>query len=474
MRTDELADRLGALPLLESVPREEIEWLLERAEVRTNRTGDVIRTAGSPIDEMSVVLTGSLGLYVPTGGGWRRIMVEGAGFVLGVVPYSRMQTAPGNVVAEADITLVVLHQKHFPDLVSECPGITTALVHHMVDRAREFRTVQLQDERLLALGRLASGLAHELNNPASGASSGARSLTSLLDHAERASGALAAARLSDAQLEAVDAIRTRRAQAAPKRSALEAADREEEFTEWFERHGVDPTAAEALASSDVSLAALDALADALPSDTLGVAVAWVASFTAARHVTCQIQTATARIHDLVGAVKGFTFMDREGVPEEVDIAQGLAHTIAMLEGKCRAKSVGLHVETADDLPRIYGYGIAINQVWAILIDNAIDAVGRDGSVTVTATARGDSVVVRVADNGPGIPNENSARVFDPFFTTKPVGEGTGLGLHQARRTVHLHHGDIDFTSQAGRTVFRVRLPVTGASPVRPELNRDVP
>jgi signal transduction histidine kinase len=165
-------------------------------------------------------------------------------------------------------------------------------------------------------------------------------------------------------------------------------------------------------------------------------------------------------------------MDREGVPEEVDIAQGLAHTIAMLESKCRAKSVIVHVEAADDLPGVYGYGIAINQVWATLIDNAIDAVGRAGSVTVTATARGNSVVVRVADNGPGIPDENSSRVFDPFFTTKPVGEGTGLGLHQARRTVHLHHGDIDFTSHAGGTVFRVRLPVTGALAVLPEPNRD--
>jgi signal transduction histidine kinase len=159
-------------------------------------------------------------------------------------------------------------------------------------------------------------------------------------------------------------------------------------------------------------------------------------------------------------------MDRGGVPEEVDLARGLADTIAMLESKSRAKSVAVRLETADDLPRVYGFGSEINQVWEKLIDNAIDAAGHEGHVTVTAMSRGDAVVVRVTDDGPGILEQHRARVFDPFFTTKPVGQGTGLGLDLARRLVHLHHGDVDFTTQPGRTVFRVRLPVTGALAVR--------
>jgi signal transduction histidine kinase len=125
--------------------------------------------------------------------------------------------------------------------------------------------------------------------------------------------------------------------------------------------------------------------------------------------------------------------------------------------------VAVQLETARDLPRVHGFGSEINQVWEKLVDNALDAVETGGHVSITATARGDSVVVRVADDGPGIPEEVRSRIFDPFFTTKPVGRGTGLGLDIARRIVHLHRGDIEFTTQPGRTVFRVRLPVTGAA-----------
>jgi signal transduction histidine kinase len=254
------------------------------------------------------------------------------------------------------------------------------------------------------------------------------------------------------------------ARVAPQRGALEAADREDDFTLWFEKHDIEPAAIDALATSDLDLAALDALADALPAEAVGATVRWVVAGAAARNVATQIRNATTRISDLVGAVKGFTFMDREAMPAEVDIAQGLADAVAVLKGKSSAKSIDLRVETAEGLPRVWGYGSEINQVWQTLIDNAMDAVDTAGSVTVTASASGDSVVVRVADNGSGIPEEHSSRVFDPFFTTKPVGRGSGLGLYQARRIVHLHNGDIEHSSKQGRTVFSVRLPSPAQEP----------
>jgi signal transduction histidine kinase len=321
-----------------------------------------------------------------------------------------------------------------------------------------------------SLGRLAAGLAHELNNPASGATSHARSITRLLDDVQAASKALASARLTLEQLEAVDAVRRMSIDVARARTPLESADREEEFSEWLESHRIDPLPASAFAATNVTVAALDHLAGVVPAETLGAAIRWAASDTAVRQAASQITTATQRIHDLVGAVKGFTFMDRDGVPEDVDIAHGLALTVAMLESKSRAKSLSVRIETADDLPTIHGVGSELNQVWEKLIDNAIDAARAQGTVTVTATKRGDSVVVRVADDGPGIPDENRSRIFDPFFTTKPVGSGAGLGLDIARRFVNLHDGDLDFTSQPGHTVFRVRLPV---APRRAESSNSV-
>jgi signal transduction histidine kinase len=360
---------------------------------------------------------------------------------------------------EETATAVVLHQRHFPVLIREHIGLTAALVHHMLDRARAYRSAQLNDDRLQSLSRLASGFAHELNNPASAAARTARSLMTLLDEEERAARDLAAARLSDDQLAVVDAIRSDCGRTAAPRSALAAADREDDIVDWLTRHGMEPRIAEPLAASDVTIAALDRLAGALSPAALGTATRWVASGCAARVASSQIEAATGRIHDLVGAVKGFTFMDREGVPEEVDVARGLADTLAMLEGKARAKAATVRIETAADLPRVQGFGSEINQVWEKLVDNALDAIGQRGTVTITATPRGDSVLVRVADDGPGIPADIQPRVFDPFFTTKPVGKGSGLGLDMARRIVLLHRGDIEFSSQPGRTVFRVRLPM---------------
>jgi signal transduction histidine kinase len=458
-----LVDRLAALAILESVPRAEIEWLVARGELRTVPPGASRVEIGLPAEEMLILLGGRASLYVPKPGGLRKLMEAGAGQIIGTIPYSRFQQSPGTVVVDETLALFVLHQRHFPDMIREAHGLTTAVVHHMLDRARAFRTAQLNDERLESLSRLASGFAHELNNPASAASRTAQSLGGLLDEEERAARALAAARLGDDQLAVLDAIRHECGRSPTSRTALEAADREDQIAEWLTRHGQPATSAEALAASDLTMAGLDRLATALPREALGAAVHWIASGCGARLAARQIEMATRRIHDLVDAVKGFTFMDHAGVPEPVDVARGLSDTLAMLEGKARTKSATVQLETAENLPRVQGSGSEINQVWQKLVDNALDAIGHQGRVTITATTRDGSIIVRVADDGPGIPDEIRARVFDPFFTTKPVGQGAGLGLDMARRIVHLHRGDIEFSSQPGHTLFRVRLPAASSA-----------
>jgi signal transduction histidine kinase len=164
-----------------------------------------------------------------------------------------------------------------------------------------------------------------------------------------------------------------------------------------------------------------------------------------------------RISGLVMAVKGFTHMDQAMVAEPVDLALNLSNTVAVLKSKARAKSVAVVVDLEPGLPPVRGFVGELNQVWANLIDNALDAVSESGRIEVLANHVHQRVVVRVIDNGTGIPAEIRKRIFEPFFTTKPVGQGTGLGLDIVRRLIRHNDGEISVESQPGRTEFRVVL-----------------
>jgi signal transduction histidine kinase len=177
-----------------------------------------------------------------------------------------------------------------------------------------------------------------------------------------------------------------------------------------------------------------------------------------RRLVGEIDAASTRIYTLVAAVKGFTYMDQAAVPKLVNVSQGLSDTLTVLQSKARSKSVDLELKLESEPLAIDGFGGELNQVWANLIDNAIDASSPGGRVLVSATEDVEGVLVRVKDDGPGIPADIQGRIFDPFFTTKPVGQGTGLGLDIAHRLVQRHRGNIELTTGPGGTEFRVRLP----------------
>jgi signal transduction histidine kinase len=166
-----------------------------------------------------------------------------------------------------------------------------------------------------------------------------------------------------------------------------------------------------------------------------------------------------RISGLVMAIKGFTHMDQAMVAESVDLTLSLGNTTTVLKSKARAKSVAVVVDLEEGLPLVHGFAGELNQIWANLIDNALDAVSNAGRVEVLANCENQRVVVRIVDNGNGIPDEIRKKIFDPFFTTKPMGQGTGLGLDIVRRLVRHNDGEISVESRPGRTEFRVVLPL---------------
>jgi signal transduction histidine kinase len=455
-----IQDRLSAHRLLAGAPPDQIAWLAARGRLVQLGAGDLLTAKIGPVLGLYIVLSGHLSIHIDRGAGPHKVMEWREGDVTGLLPYSRLVAPPGDVKAEVPTELLMISREEIPALIHDCYDLTSIFVHVMIDRARHFTSSDLLEEKMSSLGKLAAGLAHELNNPASAVARSAEGLTLRLSEVERASRALGRARLSEAQQAAVDRARELCLAAAGAtfgRSTIEQADREDAIAEWLGRHGADANAAQALAESAVTLDALDQLAEALDGEALHVTIQWLVAGCATFQLASEIETAASKIHNLVAAVKGFTYMDQATMPKPVDVGQGLADTLAVLNAKAREKSVGVSLEVEADLPRIQGFGGELNQVWANLVDNALDAA--KGRVSVAASRQGHSVVVRVVDDGPGFPPEIRERIFDPFFTTKPVGQGTGLGLDIARRLVLRHRGEIEVDSRPGHTQFSVTLPV---------------
>jgi len=465
--TSDLMALLAGHRALGHAPASEHAWLIAHGDRRHFAVGDVVTAKGTHASELAIIFTGRLVIRMDRGAGSHKIYEWRAGDIGGIMPYSRGASPPSDAVAEEPIDSLAIPRSHFPEMIRECPVVTATCVHALLDRAREFRASDLRDDKLLSLGRLASGLAHELNNPASAVVRSAKLLNESIDASEVAAKKLNQAQLPADALAAVDDVRARcvaaaagatPAETAEHLSPLARADREDAITTWLSKHGADLDCAEPLAETGVTFEALDALAAKMRGEALNAALCWIAAGCRIRALAAEIEMASSRIHEIVGAVKGFSYMDHAPTAEPVDVSRGIADTLTMLAAKIRAKSVHLAVDIPTDLPRAHGVGAELNQVWMNLIDNALDAVGDGGSVRVTAGRALDRVVVRVIDDGPGIPAEIRERIFDPFFTTKGVGQGTGLGLDIVRRLVQRHEGDVSVESVPGRTEFTVRVP----------------
>ena len=460
MSGNDLVDRLAALPRLGGVPREELEWLVEHGTFDVQEAGYVIGPKGKRIEKLWLILSGHVAIRVDRGAGPRLVTEWHAGEVTGMLPYSRMTAPPGDNYCAERTEALALHERHFPELVHRCPAFTAYTVHTMLDRARNFNTSALQDERMVSLGKLAAGLAHELNNPASTMKRGANLLLQDLSELDAAWRELSAPSLTSELLDAIEQV----CQLCLKKpdgsvlSAIHRADREDEIADWLTRHQADPALAASLADTAVTIDALDTLANVASGTTLDAAVRWLAARGATHAVAVDIEQAATRIYELVTAVKRFTYMDNLAGPESVDVEAGIRDTMRVLDSKVTSRGASITLDVEADLPRARAGGGDLNQVWMSLVDNALDAIPESGRIDITVRRELDQIVVRVVDNGSGIPPDILPRIFDPFVTTKAPGHGTGLGLDMSRRLVRRYHGDIAVESRPGLTEFRVSLP----------------
>ena len=464
-----MVERLSRHERLRGVPRTELEWLAAHGQPCALAPGDVVAHMGDSRESLHlyIVLSGRLTTYVQRQRARRKLREVRGGELVGLLPFSRLTISTADVVVDDAAEVLRIDSGLFPALIRECPAVAAACVHSMIDRAQALTESQLHDEKMFSLGKLAAGLAHELNNPASAALRSVESLVVRQREIDDASDAVAISGLSASQQETLRALREEcLIGARSHESPIARADREEAIAQWLEAHDIDPVPAATLADACVTIERLETLAGTISGPALGPAISWVAASIGGTALLSEIRQAVKRIHDLIAAVKGFTQMDRPLVPEPMSIAPGVRDTVSVMGPKARERSVTIDIDVPEELPLVRASAADLNQVWASLLDNALDAAPTASRVQISARTVERNVVVSVVDQGAGVPQSIRGQIFDPFFTTKPVGQGRGLGLDTARRIVSLIEGQIELDSVVGRTEFRVHLPIamSGARP----------
>lgn len=460
-----LLEELSKVPEFKSVPKDQLQWLADKGTVRTFPDGERAFKKGDDIEGLQIVLQGGLTIYFIQGGSRRNLGTYEVGEILGRLPYSRMKTASGEGYAEGELVTYFLHRDLFPELISKCHDITEALVHNMTDRVRDFTRQQQQNDKMMALGKLSAGLAHELNNPSAAVIRSAQELQKHLSNIPENFKTLIKIQATDQEVDQVNAFLFSKVKdhTDSTLSMMEKSEREDELNDWLEKNtipnGYDMT--DIFIEYDVTVDDLESLKKIIRPEDKGAIINWLSERFVTQKLVSDIEEASKRINTLVCSVKGYTHMDQAPEKQFMEIKPGIVNTLIMLSHKLKKNNIQLTKDFPADLPKAHIFVSELNQVWTNIIDNAIDAMeGRpDSKLEIKARKDREFIIITITDNGPGIPDDIINKIFDPFFTTKAIGKGTGMGLEVAQQIIFQHNGKIEVSSQPGRTEFKICLPI---------------
>jgi signal transduction histidine kinase len=455
---------LRLLPLFNPFADDDLQQLGRQGEPVNLQTGDILFAEGDPPQGLFVVVEGQLEIFKQVCGERVTLANVPRGSFVGEI--SLLTGLPHNASARASVpTRLLKYGASVFEGMKDSP-IMQLILATIVQRLSDAEMQVQQHQRLSALGTMAAGLAHELNNPASANLRAATQLPQTLTALQMQTLKLYAAKLNGEQLAFLERLQTdligRAANA--DLDPLVQSDLEDTIMNWLDDAQIVDSwrLAPMLASAGMNVDELARIREQVGDDLLSDTLNWLESAVTIARLSHTLKRSSTRVSELIKVVKAYTYMDQSPV-QELDVHEGLENTLVVLRPKL--KEIVINRVYNRELPRITAFASELNEVWTILLNNAADALAArsHGTICLRTGQENDYIVVEIADDGPGVPTDLQARLFEPFFTTKNVGQGTGLGLSVARRiVVERHHGTINVVSRPGDTRFRVYLPLNRA------------